>query len=88
MSNKRARVSRFTEDEVNDLIYKLQELLPDSSSRCNTRVPASKILNETCNYIKKLHKEVDDLSDRLSQLLASGDITGVDADIIRRLLKQ
>ncbi|KAL0286050.1 UNVERIFIED_CONTAM: Transcription factor ILI6 [Sesamum calycinum] len=92
MSNKRGRdiSSRLTEDEINGLVLRLQELLPsDSSSSCNnTKVSASKIVKETCNYIKKLQKEVDDLSDRLSQLLASGDITALDADIIRRLLQQ
>ncbi|KAL0384953.1 UNVERIFIED_CONTAM: Transcription factor ILI5 [Sesamum radiatum] len=84
MSNRRARVSRITEDEMNDLILKLQALLPDSSSM----VSASKIVKETCNYLKKLHKEVDDLSERLSQLLASGAITSTDADAIRTLLRQ
>ncbi|KAL0355666.1 UNVERIFIED_CONTAM: Transcription factor PRE3 [Sesamum radiatum] len=91
MSNKRGRdiSSRITEDEVNDLVLRLQELLPnDSSSSCNTKVSAAKIIKETCNYIKKLHTKVDDLSDRLSQLLASGDITALDADILRRLLQQ
>ncbi|KAK6117964.1 hypothetical protein DH2020_042966 [Rehmannia glutinosa] len=90
MSNRRAKssVSRITEDEVNDLVFKLQALLPDSTSRSNKRVSASKVLKETCNYIKNLHKEVDDLSEKLSQLLASGDITSFDADIIRTLLKQ
>lgn len=48
---------------------------------------ASKILKRTCNYIKKLQKEVDELSDGLSQRMASGDINATDADIITRLLK-
>ncbi|CAN1179937.1 Transcription factor PRE5 [Linum perenne] len=30
---------------------------------------ASKILEETCNYIRKLEREVDELSERLSRLL-------------------
>nr|CCD74522.1 unknown [Arabidopsis halleri subsp. halleri] len=34
---------------------------------------ASKVLQETCNYIRNLNKEVDDLSDRLTQLLESID---------------
>ncbi|KAH6754837.1 activation-tagged 1 [Perilla frutescens var. hirtella] len=85
MSSRRERASRITEDEINDLILKLQPLLPDSSSRCHTKVSASKILKETCNYLKKLHKEVDDLSEGLSQLIASGS---VDADTIRALLQQ
>ncbi|XP_011087225.1 transcription factor ILI5-like [Sesamum indicum] len=89
MSNRRARVSRITEDEINDLILKLQALLPDSSSRShNSMVSASKIVKETCNYLKKLHKEVDDLSERLSQLLASGAITSTNADAISSLLRQ
>ncbi|KAL6493617.1 hypothetical protein OROGR_032396 [Orobanche gracilis] len=89
MSKRRATsVSRFTEDEVNDLILKLQSLLPEASSRRNKNVQASNVLKETCNYIKNLQKEVDDLSERLSQLLASGSITTVDGDIIRGLLKK
>ncbi|KAL0287829.1 UNVERIFIED_CONTAM: Transcription factor ILI5 [Sesamum calycinum] len=88
MSNRRARVSRITEDEINDLILKLQALLPHSSSRSHSMVSPSKIVKETCNYLKKLHKEVDDLSERLSQHLASGAITSIDADAIRTLLQQ
>ncbi|KAK4394450.1 Transcription factor ILI6 [Sesamum angolense] len=87
MSNKRGRdiSSRLTEDEINGLVLRLQELLPsDSSSSC--------ISIKDCKGDMQLHqelqKEVDDLSDRLSQLLASGDITALDADIIRRLLQQ
>ncbi|CAA0826830.1 Transcription factor PRE3 [Striga hermonthica] len=92
MSNRRGprQVARFTEAEVNELILKLQALLPHSTSTsCNTtKIAASKVLRETCNYIKNLHKEVDDLSERLSELLANGEITNADADFIRRLLKQ
>ncbi|KAL7098759.1 hypothetical protein ACP275_09G038200 [Erythranthe tilingii] len=92
MSNRRATMTRFssTNDEVNDLILKLQALLPDSSSmsNLNTRVSAAKILKETSTYIKKLQREADDLSARLSKLLASGEITAIDADIISSLLKQ
>ncbi|KAL3845978.1 hypothetical protein ACJIZ3_003381 [Penstemon smallii] len=88
MSNRREGVSRITEDEINELILELQALLPNSStSRCNSRVTTSKILKKTCNYIKKMHKEVDNLSDRLSALVASGNINEIDADVIRRLLQ-
>ncbi|KAK2973523.1 hypothetical protein RJ640_010578 [Escallonia rubra] len=51
-------------------------------------VPASKILKETCKYIKRLQGEVEDISERLSQLLASMDNSGVDTDFLRRLLQQ
>ncbi|XP_022866223.1 transcription factor PRE5-like, partial [Olea europaea var. sylvestris] len=50
------------------------------------QVSASKVLQETCNYIKNLHREVDDLSDRLSQLLESIDSDSAQAAIVRSLL--
>lgn len=51
------------------------------------QVSASTILEETCSYIKRLHKEVGDLSQRLSQLLHdSADIAEVDEELITRLL--
>ncbi|PWA80004.1 basic helix-loop-helix (bHLH) DNA-binding family protein [Artemisia annua] len=49
-------------------------------------VSASKVLQETCNYIRNLHREVDDLSERLSELLENTDST--QASIIRSLLSQ
>ncbi|XP_022889500.1 transcription factor PRE6-like [Olea europaea var. sylvestris] len=49
-------------------------------------VSASKVLQETCNYIKSLHREVDDLSNRLSSLLESTDSDSAQAAIIRSLL--
>ncbi|MBA0556261.1 hypothetical protein Golax_010487, partial [Gossypium laxum] len=51
-------------------------------------VSTSKVLQETCNYIRSLHREVEDLSDRLSQLLASTDSDSDQAAIIRSLLMQ
>lgn len=50
------------------------------------QVSASRVLQDTCNYIKSLHREVDDLSDRLSELLESSDTT--QAALIRSLLMQ
>ena len=52
------------------------------------KVPASKILQETCNYIKSLRTEGDNLGLRLSQLLDSMENTGVDVNIVRDLLQQ
>ncbi|KAE9466568.1 hypothetical protein C3L33_01527, partial [Rhododendron williamsianum] len=49
-------------------------------------VSASKVLQETCNYIKNLNREVDDLSDRLSQLLETIDADSAEAAIIRSLI--
>ncbi|KAK4350515.1 hypothetical protein RND71_029828 [Anisodus tanguticus] len=85
---RRSNNSRLTQEEINDLVLKLQSLLPNSSSS-NSRVPASKILEETCNYIRMLHSEVDDLSEKLSQLLSSVDTNTVDlVDTLLSLLQQ
>ncbi|GFZ00140.1 basic helix-loop-helix (bHLH) DNA-binding superfamily protein [Actinidia rufa] len=92
MSSRRSRsrqsggVSRITEDQIGDLVSKLQQLIPELRSRSSDKVSASKVLQETCNYIKNLHREVDDLSDRLSELLASTDTNSAQAAIIRSLL--
>ncbi|CAN4088135.1 unnamed protein product [Withania somnifera] len=77
-SRRRSNNSRFNQDEINDLVLKLRSLLPNSSSRCTSRAPSSsQILEETCNYIRQLHSEVGDLSERLSQVLASVDTNDV-----------
>uniref|UniRef100_A0A803RBM1 Uncharacterized protein n=1 Tax=Cannabis sativa TaxID=3483 RepID=A0A803RBM1_CANSA len=55
---------------------------------CILQVSASKVLQETCNYIRNLNREVDDLSDRLSQLLATIDADSAEASIIRSLVSQ
>ncbi|KAI4992743.1 hypothetical protein ZWY2020_007056 [Hordeum vulgare] len=54
--------------------------------RGNDRVPSSRVLQETCTYIRSLHREVDDLSERLSELLATSDMSSAQAAIIRSLL--
>lgn len=41
------------------------------------------ILKETCDYIKKLQREVDDLSERLWKQL---DSMGVDFEMVKDLL--
>ncbi|XP_027125258.1 transcription factor ILI6-like [Coffea eugenioides] len=87
MSSRRSRGSGSTEDEINNLILKLQALLPHSGSR-NRRVQASKVLQETCNHIRRLTRDADDLSERLSQLLASNDINSLDIESIKSILGQ
>ncbi|XP_020572803.1 transcription factor ILI5 [Phalaenopsis equestris] len=82
-----SRRSRITEDEINELISKLQSLLPESRRRSVGRASAAKLLKETCNYIKSLHREVDDLSDRLSGLMATMDTNSAEAEIVRSLLQ-
>ncbi|CAH1428382.1 unnamed protein product [Lactuca virosa] len=90
MSTRRTRATRNKkDDELHDLVSKLQALLPSSSSSCNnTRVSASKVLEETCNYIKSLRRKGDKLGERLSELLDSMENNGVDVDILRDFLQQ
>ncbi|PWA83714.1 Myc-type, basic helix-loop-helix (bHLH) domain-containing protein [Artemisia annua] len=88
MSNRRSRqrpsaASMITEDQINDLVSKLHQLLPEMRNRCSDKVSAARVLQETCSYIRSLHKEVEDLSERLSELLENTDST--QASIIRRL---
>ncbi|KAM5570717.1 transcription factor PRE3-like [Rosa sericea] len=92
MSSRRSRSrqsggSRISDDQINDLVTKLQQLLPEiRNSRRSDKVSASTVLQETCNYIRNLHREVDDLSERLSELLATTDTA--QAAVIRSLLLQ
>ncbi|KAK6924995.1 Myc-type, basic helix-loop-helix (bHLH) domain [Dillenia turbinata] len=89
MSSRESRASSISQDEINSLISKLQNLLPaESDQRALTTASASEALKEICRYIKWLQREVDDLSATISQLVASSDSIGVDADILRRLLQQ
>ncbi|GMJ04961.1 BANQUO 3, BASIC HELIX-LOOP-HELIX PROTEIN 161 [Hibiscus trionum] len=92
MSSRRSRSrqsgsnSRITDDQINDLVSKLHQLLPEMRNAHSDKVSAAKVLQETCNYIRSLHREVDDLSERLSELLATTD--NAQAAIIRSLLMQ
>ncbi|PON40201.1 Myc-type, basic helix-loop-helix (bHLH) domain containing protein [Trema orientale] len=93
MSSRRSRsrqsgvsMNNITDDQITDLVSKLQRLIPEIRNRRSDKVSASKVLQETCNYIRNLHREVDDLSDRLSELLATTDNDSAQAAIIRSLL--
>ncbi|KAL7132877.1 hypothetical protein ABFS83_12G104500 [Erythranthe nasuta] len=86
-SSRQTGVSRISDDQIADLVSRLQQLIPEiRSSRRSDKVSASKVLQETCNYIRSLHREVDDLSERLSELLESTDGESAQAAIIRSLL--
>ncbi|XP_022151333.1 transcription factor PRE6-like [Momordica charantia] len=93
MSSRRSSRSRnsasisahISDDEIADLVSKLQRLIPEIRNRRSDKVAASKVLQETCNYIRSLHQEVDDLSERLSQLLAATENGSAEAAIIRSL---
>ncbi|CAO2826763.1 unnamed protein product [Amaranthus hypochondriacus] len=93
MSSRRSRSrqsggSRISDDQIQDLVCKLQQLLPElhHTRRPDHKVSAATVLQETCNCIRRLHKEADDLSERLSQLLETTDTN--QAALIRNLLMQ
>ncbi|XP_062106669.1 transcription factor PRE6-like [Humulus lupulus] len=91
MSSRRSRQSgssRISDDQILELVSKLRQLVPEIRNRPSGKVSASKVLQETCNYIRNLNREVDDLSDRLSQLLATIDADSAEAAIIRSLVTQ
>jgi hypothetical protein len=54
---------------------------------CIMQASTAKLLKETCSYIKSLQREVDDLSDRLSDLLSTMDHNSPAAEIIRSILR-
>ncbi|KAG8475747.1 hypothetical protein CXB51_032528 [Gossypium anomalum] len=82
--------NKITDDELNALILRLGTLLPQLNHGRHGRASSSttKILKETCSYIRRLQKEVDDLSKRLSKCLDSMDITSSDAEFLTNLLQQ
>ncbi|XP_021286910.1 transcription factor ILI3-like [Herrania umbratica] len=89
MSSQGSRASnKITDDELSALILNLQTLLPQPNRCRNGRESATQVLSETCSYIRKLQAEIDDLSERLSQCLGSMDMTSLDAEILRNLLRQ
>nr|CAA8287708.1 Unknown [Brassica napus]CAA8392325.1 Unknown [Brassica napus]CAA8403981.1 Unknown [Brassica napus] len=93
MSSRRSRQasssSRISDDQITDLISKLRQSIPEiRQNRRSSTVSASKVLQETCNYIRNLHKEADDLSDRLSQLLETIDPNSPQAAVIRSLINE
>ncbi|XP_071735055.1 transcription factor PRE6-like [Rutidosis leptorrhynchoides] len=90
MSSRRSSgtSSRITDDQIIELVSKLQQHIPELRNRRSKKASASKVLHETCSYVRNLHKEVDDLSDRLSQLLSTVDDDSPQASIIRSLINQ
>ncbi|KAF5734702.1 hypothetical protein HS088_TW15G00194 [Tripterygium wilfordii] len=96
MSSRRSRSRQsvgvssrnISDDQINELVSKLQQLLPETrnSGRRSDKGSAAKVLQETCNYIRSLHREVDGLSERLSELLETTDTA--QAALIRNLLTQ
>lgn len=50
------------------------------------QVSAAKVLQEACSYIRSLHREMDDLSERLSELLSTTEMSSAQAAVVRSLL--
>ncbi|XP_030954221.1 transcription factor ILI5-like [Quercus robur] len=69
MSSRRLDSTIATEDEVKDLILELQALLSTEVDRSRT----TKVLEEICNHIKRLQKEVDNLSKKICGPLGPPD---------------
>ncbi|CAJ1797622.1 unnamed protein product [Sphenostylis stenocarpa] len=82
---RRSRASKFSQNEISDLVSRLQGLLPQLNQRPNSRQSASKILQETCCHIRRLQEEVEQLSERLSELMDSLDINEIDRQILQNL---
>ncbi|XP_008663647.1 transcription factor ILI1 [Zea mays] len=82
----------ISEDQISELLSKIQALLlPNSHTRNGAHrgsasASAARVLQDTCNYIRSLHQEVDNLSELLAELLASADVTSEQAAVIRSLL--
>ncbi|OWM90424.1 transcription factor ILI7-like [Punica granatum] len=75
----------LSEDEIRDFVSKLQELIPQLNHRSNGRVP-TEVLKETCSYIQRLNREVEELSEKLSKLLDNMGISSADVELIKTLL--
>ncbi|XP_074577133.1 transcription factor ILI3-like [Curcuma longa] len=84
MSSQRGRI---TDKEIHELVSSLQALLPESRRRSTSRASSSKLLKETCSYIRSLQREVDDLSGRLAELMSTMDSDSPQAEIIRSIFR-
>ncbi|XP_078444790.1 transcription factor ILI4-like [Wolffia australiana] len=80
--------ARANDDDVRELVSKLQALLPEARRRSLAKASPAKLLKETCSYIRSLQREVGDLSDKLSDLISDMDGENGQAEIIRALLRQ
>ncbi|CAL9058092.1 unnamed protein product [Musa banksii] len=84
MASRRPSAS---DEELRELIARLQSGLPETRHRSRKGASAATLLKETCEYIKSLHRDVDELSDRLSELVATMDVNGAQAEILRSLFR-
>ncbi|ESW10193.1 hypothetical protein PHAVU_009G188800 [Phaseolus vulgaris] len=93
MSGRRnSRTSKFTESGINDLMMRLQALLPKLNQRSDSRVLHTKasvsmmqIIKETCSHISMLQREVKEHGERLAELVNSAYTSDVDEECLRKL---
>ncbi|KAK4264211.1 hypothetical protein QN277_025420 [Acacia crassicarpa] len=86
MSSRRTS-SNLSENEINEIVSRLQAVLPRLNQRTNSRASVSKIVKEACSHVKKLQKEVDELSEKVAGLMDSVDITHIDEQTLRSILQ-
>ncbi|KAK8942052.1 hypothetical protein KSP40_PGU009323 [Platanthera guangdongensis] len=66
--------SRINEEQINHLLTRIQALVPGTRVHASEdAASATRNLQEACRYIRSLHQEVDDLSQELSELLATAN---------------
>ncbi|KAK7354187.1 hypothetical protein VNO80_19646 [Phaseolus coccineus] len=88
MSGRRnSRTSKFTESGINDLLMRLQALLPQLNQTSDSRASVSmmQIIKETCSRISMLQREVKEHGERLAELVNSAYTSDVDEECLRRL---
>ncbi|KAJ8491272.1 hypothetical protein OPV22_012993 [Ensete ventricosum] len=91
MSSRRSRSTQsgspgITDDHIMDLMSKLQALLPEHRTGSSKRMSADEVLQDSCIYIRRLHQQVDGLSERLARLLAMSGMNDAEVAVVRGLL--
>ncbi|RWV91534.1 hypothetical protein GW17_00046174 [Ensete ventricosum] len=76
-----------SDEELRELISRIQSVLPETRRGGRKEASGATLLKEMSEYIKSLHREVDDLSDRLSELVATMDVNGAQAETLRSLFR-
>ncbi|KMZ57135.1 hypothetical protein ZOSMA_89G00880 [Zostera marina] len=67
-------INMSTDGEIIHLLSKLQAALPEARSQ-NGKVSTDKVLQDACDNINNLQKEVGDLSEKISQLFRTWEMS-------------
>ncbi|KAH7846013.1 hypothetical protein Vadar_008611 [Vaccinium darrowii] len=77
--------SRITDPIMTNLeVFK--QLIPALRNRPSDELSVAEVLDEICKYIRELHRQTNDLSEQISQALATIDSDTPQASILRSLL--